>query len=146
MLELLLGIALVFGSHELGHQVESDRLSVNRSQNSIFPPSGTVDTYDPDKLARIAAAGFRGQDIAAASVNTGAIHVASAGFKLAYAMRNSGDMWTMKLNKGDTMLREALVITALCDLYAARNEGHTWRLTVWQSDSGTPGVMFHAAL
>ncbi len=150
--EILLALALTGTSHEMGHQLEADKLGVKRTQDSIIPPRGTLYTQDPKKLSRIANAGFEGQDILSGAVlgtkMEKPIRTVSALNKLGYALLRSpvtggeGDVGMIEKNMGKTARQVAqgsLVASAISDFL--RKPGSNYGLEYGQSSRGTPMFM-----
>jgi len=149
--ETLLALGIVFGGHEMGHELEADRQNVPMSfDNKMI---ANIDTRDPKKLSRIVNAGFEGQDII-----TGALRgtqyskptsLASAINKIGYALvpdsiqGGTGDVRMIEKTKGKTARKAAqvsLFLSALSDMDRVRNPERNWDLGYWQSGQGTPGL------
>ncbi len=145
--EILLAAGLTFGGHEMGHELEADRQNVPMSFGSDMV--WTADTQDPEKLARIAGAGFEGQEILSGAVMgtkmEKPIRTLSVLNKLGYAFLpggiggGTGDVKMIEQSKGKTARKVAqgsLVASAISDLL--RKPGSNYGLKYGQSSKGTP--------
>jgi len=149
--EILLAASLVMGGHEMGHELEADRQDVPMTWDNKM--RWNVDTTDPKKLARIAGAGFEGQDILSGAVMgtklEKPIRTVSALNKLGYALIPSGirkggtgDVRMIEQNMGKKARKVAqgsLVASAISDFL--RKPGSNCGLNYGQSNRGTPMLM-----
>ena len=139
---------LMFGSHELGHITEADKLGVERTQESIIPLKGTISSQDPIKKSRIFNAGFEMQDLLRKAINNKNYNIASALNKAGYALlrNSSGDIQQFGEVKGkqdENTLRAILLATALSDLRKAKHPEQKYNLGFGQSSKGTPMLMLN---
>ena len=150
---LVAALPLMLGSHELAHDKEAGRLGVpmgweNRSGNL---PGWKINTKDANEIARIAGAGFRGQDAVAKALDGmdlgQAYRFLSALNKLGYiafpaglGSSKLGDVDTMNKAIGKSGLQAGLAGSALGDIYKAYNPKSPVDINFWQSERGTPGL------
>ena len=145
--ETLLALSLVFGSHELGHELAADRLNVPLSFNNrmLYTPH----TNNPEKLSRIANAGLAGQEtlsrVASDTKMGKSIRLVSTLNKLGYALLpngiqgGKGDLRLLEENRGKKARRVAQ--SALLASAAAHLLGSD-KLRFSQTSRGTPMLVF----
>ncbi len=145
--DILLAAGLMMGGHEIGHDLEADRQDVPMTWNNEM--RWNADTTDPEKLARIAGAGFEGQEVIS-GVMSGTdmekpVRVLSALNKLGYALipggiqGGTGDVKMIEQNMGKTARQVAqgsLMASAISDFL--RKPGSNYGLKYGQSGKGTP--------
>lgn len=150
--EILLASGLVMGGHELNHGFEADRQNVPFESGVIWDAS----TDDKEKLARIANAGFEGQEIISGAVSdtkiAKSVRLVSALNKLGYALLpggiqgSTGDVKMIEQNKGKKarqMAQAALSISAIDDILTAFGKKKSDRgFRFGQSSTGTPMLAF----
>ncbi len=133
--EILLALALTGGGHEMGHQVEADKLNQPmdwQETNWTTPASG-------EDLARISGAGFEMQDTLNQATGSSVMGKINALHKLSYAALDRGDLSSIEKSKGKTARKVAqgsLVASAISDLL--RKPGSNYGLKYGQSSKGTP--------
>ncbi len=147
MKELVLAVLLVFGGHEVNHDLMADRLDVPISWNEDM--KWTVYTQDPRELALIGGAGFRGQAIVAESVRGTSIEKPvrwiSAFNELGYAIKpngisgGEGDVQLIQRSigkKAGQVARVSLTVSAMSNLFGDN------QFRFGQSNNGTPMLVF----
>jgi hypothetical protein len=143
----LLAIPLLYGGHEAGHEIEADRLQVPMHWEDKTWYAGTD---DKKKLAKIAGAGFRGQDqINKAFEGTSiaqALRGISAANKIGYIINpdsgtsKTGDLRTLDKALGKNSARLGLAASSIYDLLRASGEDPNYSVDFWQSMDGAPGL------
>lgn len=121
-----------------------------------YPNAHGIQYEVPRKQTLIAGAGFRGQQTTAKLLEGSKLQrkylVISALNKVGYALypkslqpgTGLGDVNTFQFTKSKDVAQIALYISGAIDLWKAfKNEGlDTWSLDFWQSENGSPGLMF----
>lgn len=153
--ETLLAYMLSQGAHTLGHFKQGNDLGIGMKLD------GTAEIWDreseyPQENARIHGAGYRAQN-ALAKMADGTkyeptMRMGNALNKLGYLLGENtplppADGWSdndgLDRSIGKHYGREALAISALADLYKAKNPGQNWDLGYWQDEmTGAPGLQF----
>ena len=133
--EILLALMLTGGGHEMGHQVEADRLNQPmdwQGTNWTTPASG-------EDLARISGAGFEMQDTLNQATGNSLMGNINALHKISYAIKDRGDLSSIEKSMGKTARQVAqgsLMASAISDFL--RKPGSNYGLKYGQSDKGTP--------
>lgn len=143
--EIMLAAGLVMGGHGFNHELEADRQNVPFKSKPPF----YAFTLDKKKLARIASAGFEGQEIVSGAVSgtkmEKPVRLVSALNKLGYALLpggiqgGTGDVRMIEKNKGKKarkMAQGALAVSSIAALMGSD------RFRFGQSSNGTPMLIF----
>jgi len=148
--DIALALLLTFGGHEMGHQLEADRLNVPMSfDNKMI---AIAHTQNPDELSRIANAGIEGQEIISGAVSDTkrekSVRFFSALNKFGYAFipggiqGGKGDIRLLEQSKGKKaryVAQGALIISATSDFLIAFDKiDGAMGLIYGQSKHGTP--------
>ena len=133
--EILLALMLTGGGHEMGHQVEADRLDEALDFNGTqwtTPANG-------DNLAKISGAGFAMQDKIGDARDDKTQNVVNGLHKLSYVLTDRGDLKSIGKTKGKTakkVAKVALAVSAIDDIFGDSRFGFG------QSSTGTPMLTF----
>jgi hypothetical protein len=140
--ELLLASVLTAGGHEMGHQVEADRLN----QPIVWNGSQWASSANGDNLAKISGAGFRMQDALSRASGNPTQSAVNALHKVSYLTRDRGDLATLQKSKGKKaadMAKGALAVSAISDLLRSFGKVRNNRgFKFGQSDTGTPMLVY----
>ena len=130
MIELIFSFCLLIGSHEMGHQVEADRLNVEiiwNRQNSFYP---SVTKKELDLITNRA---FIMQDEIGYRLNSRKYNLISGVYKIQYLYRDVLDM--KNITKESKYL---IAITAMSDIgggglrFTQLNENTTGLKKTWR--------------
>lgn len=128
--EYVLAFLLLFGSHEMGHEIEADRLNV--SMQWSYGVRG-VTQYYPDatqkELELITNSAFVTQDAVGNQLKNKKYSLLNGGYKLVYLMRDELDMKHIS-----TSSKYLIALSALSDV-----SGQGWRFT--QLNENTTGLV-----
>ena len=144
--ETLLALGLVMGGHEMGHNIEADRQNVPFKSGVVWKAL----TEDKKKLARIANAGFEGQDIVTGALGGTKLErparLISGLNKIGYALKpgsftgGTGDVKMIEQNRGKKArqaLQGMLLISGMSDIFNTKKS-----FGIGQSSKGTPMLTF----
>lgn len=153
IVELLLAVAVTSGTHTLGHIEEGNKQEVKVTLN---PKELTESWSTPDRSKRmlIHGAGFRSQDALSRFTDSKkigkSVSLANGLYKLGYlakipqrlGVNTLGDAPLIDKDTDNKVASYSVLLSALSDLYKAKEPEANFGLEFWQSKKGAPGVKF----